>query len=80
MITINDAIHKAVVAGFAAATVGAGAMLLNVSKDNAVQSQRLATVEASLSKLDTISTTVGKMDAKIDVLNQKLDDNIQARK
>lgn len=72
--TLDSLIHKAIAAGFAAATVGAGAMLLSVSKESAVQEQRIATVEKSLSKLDEIDKTVSAVNAKVDVLNQKLDD------
>jgi hypothetical protein len=72
--TLDGLLHKAIAAGFAAATVGGGAMLLSVNKDNAVQDERLIVLEKSLSKLDDIDRTVIKVDGKVDVLNQKLDD------
>jgi outer membrane lipoprotein SlyB len=71
---INSLIHKAIAAGFAAATVGGGAMLLNLSRNDAVQENRIQVLETSLSKLDAINLTVQQVNGKVDVLNQKLDD------
>jgi hypothetical protein len=71
---INGLIHKAVAAGFAAATVGGGAMLLHLNSNDAVQENRIGVLEHSLAKLDNINDTVLQVNGKVDVLNQKLDD------
>ena len=72
--TLDTMLHKAIGAAFAAVTVGAGAMLLSVNRDIAVQDTRLQAVEKSIVKIDDIDHTIRAVDAKVDVLNQKLDD------
>ena len=73
---INSLIHKAVATGFAALTVGAGATLFSLSRNDAVQEKRIEIVESSLIKLDNINNTVQLVNGKVDVLNQKLDDQL----
>ena len=78
MWTLHDIGIKTVASGLAALTIGGGAVLLNVNKDNAVQDQRLLVLERAVSKIDDMDRTIHILDTKVDVLNQKLDDAKEA--
>lgn len=72
--TVNEILHKVIAYGFGALTVGAGTVVMTVTRNDAVQDQKIVTMQSSLEKLDAINATVNKVDAKVDVLNQKFDD------
>lgn len=72
--SIHQIAVKVIAVGAAALTVGGGTVLLNVNKDNAVQDQRIASLERVALKIDEMDKTLRIVDTKVDVLNQKLDD------
>lgn len=73
-VSLQGVLHKALIAGTSALLVGAGAVVLNVSKDQAVNEQRLGVLERTIVKLDNIDANVRDVKARVDVMNQKLDD------
>jgi len=77
-ISLQGVLHKAIVTGTTALLVGAGVVVLNVNKDQAVQDQRLEVLERTTAKLDTIDANVRDVKANVAVLNQKLDDAKEA--
>lgn len=61
-----------VVAG--AVLIGGGSMLLSNNTDVRVHTQRIDKLEQSLQRLPDIDRNVVALSGKIDVMNQKLDD------
>jgi outer membrane murein-binding lipoprotein Lpp len=62
-----------------AAVIGGGTVLLSTKEQNAVQDQRIETLEHATAKIDDIDRTIRAVDTKVDVLTQKVDDSIARR-
>lgn len=76
--TFNEAIQRAVAYGFGALSVGAGTMVLSVSRNDAVQDTKIVALQNATVKIDSINETVNKVSSKVDILNQKFDDAKEA--
>lgn len=76
--TLQSIAVKIAASAGAALAVGGGAIIMNVNRDQAVQDQRLNTIEHALNKVEEIDRTVREVNGKVDVLNQKLDDAKEA--
>jgi hypothetical protein len=73
-VTLSGFEVKIAAALLSALTIGSGAMLLSVNKDQAVQNQRLETLERNAAKLDQIDKTLQDVDKKVVGLTQRFND------
>lgn len=63
----------------AAATIGAGSMVISSNTRGLVHEERIGKLEENLGKLPDIDHNLVVLSGKVDVLNQKLDDAQAAR-
>jgi outer membrane murein-binding lipoprotein Lpp len=74
-LSLHGVLHKALVTGVSGLLVGAGVVVLNVNKDQAVQDIRLVNLEHTMKKIDDIDVNVREVNSKVDVLGQKMLDD-----
>lgn len=67
-------IQRVAIGVAAAATVGAGSVLISTSNVQHVHEVRITALETQIEKVKDIDRNVVILNGKVDVLNQKLDD------
>lgn len=65
--------HKAIYAGVAALTIGAGSLVLHLDHNQAIEETRTSNLEIAVTKLSDVPITLATIQGKIDVLAVKLD-------